>query len=74
MRKQSEIESLVRRLYQQLGKDPAELLQIKPVDGDWGNALSYEVTRSDKKRARIWRRDLDDSNDQNVKASLSAFS
>lgn len=74
MRNQAEIESLCRRLYQELGRDPTDLVQIKPLDGGWDNALSYEVTRSDMKRARIWRSDLDDNNTVNLKESLNAFS
>ena len=73
MRTQSDVESTLRRLYQETGRDPSELVQIKPIDGGWDNALSYEITRSDKKRARIFRRDLDDQNDQKIAASLRRF-
>lgn len=44
MRTQAQVEGLISRLYQQLGKDPADLIQIKPMDGQWHNALSYQVT------------------------------
>lgn len=73
MRTQAQVEDLLRRLYQDIGKDPAELIQIRPVDGGWHNALSYEVTRGDLKKTRIYRRDLDDDNDENIKAYLSTF-
>jgi hypothetical protein len=74
MRTQAQVEQLFRTLYQDLGRDPAELIQVKPVDGAWDNALSYEVTRKDKKKTSVWRRDLDDNNNENIKASLSHFS
>lgn len=74
MRSQATVEALCRRLYHELGKDPAELVQIKPIDGGWDNALLYEVTRSDKKQTRIFRRDLDDDNNENIKDCLRSFS
>lgn len=73
MRTQRDVESTVRRLYQKMGRDPSELLQIKPIDGGWDNALSYEITRSDLKHARIYRCDLDDQNDRQVAKSLRRF-
>ncbi|OGP28834.1 MAG: hypothetical protein A2038_04195 [Deltaproteobacteria bacterium GWA2_57_13] len=74
MRTQAQVEQLFRSLYQDLGKNPADLIQVRPVDGGWDNALSYEVTRKDKKKTRVWRRDLDDNNNENIKASLRQFS
>lgn len=74
MRTQEVVEALFRRLYHELGKDPAELVQIKPIDGGWHDALSYEVTRSDRKQTRIYRRDLDYNNDDNIKDCLRNFS
>jgi len=43
------------------------------MDGDWSNALSYEITRTDRKHARIWRRDLDDNDMEGVKNCLRRF-
>lgn len=74
MRTQATVEALCRRLYHELGKDPAELVQIKPIDGGWKDALSYEVTRSDKKQTRIFRQDLDYNNDESIKDCLRSFS
>lgn len=74
MRTQAQVEQLIRRLYQDLGKNPVDLIQIRPVDGGWDNALSYEVTRKDGKKTRVWRRDLDDNNNEGIKASLRQFS
>jgi len=73
MRNQATVEALCRRLYTELGQDPAELVQIRPMDGDWSNALSYEITRTDRKHARIWRRDLDDNDMEGVKNCLRRF-
>ena len=74
MRTQASVEELIRRLYQELGGKPEDLLQIKPIDGGWDNALSYEITRKDRKHSTVYRKDLDDGNKQNIKSSLSAFS
>jgi len=73
MRTQAQLEQFLRSMYQNLGNEPTDLIQVRPVDGEWGNALSYEVTRKDKKKTRVWRRDLDDNNNENIKASLSRF-
>ena len=35
MRSKEDIENLVQRLYSQLGNDPSDITQIKPIDGDW---------------------------------------
>ncbi len=69
-----QIENLLYRLYQELGHDPKDLIQINPIDGGWENALSYEVTREDRKKTRIWRKDLDDNNIENIKTCLRQFS
>ena len=74
MRTQAQVEGLISRLYQQLGKDPADLIQIKPMDGQWQDALSYQVTRQDQTQTRIWRSDLDDGNERNIMRSLQGFS
>jgi len=74
MRTQAEVEGIISRLYQQLGKDPADLIQIKPMDGQWHDALSYQVTRRDQRQTRIWRSDLDDGNERNIMQSLQGFS
>jgi len=73
MRDQHGVESIVQRLYERIGRDPSELFQIRPIDGGWDNALSYEITRSDMKRARIYRHDLDDQNEQEIASCLRRF-
>lgn len=64
---------MVRRLYEKLGCEPADLLQISPVDGGWENALSYDVKRKDGKQAKIYRRDLDDRNETALTTALRGF-
>ena len=73
MRTQAEVEELIQRLFKEIGYDPAELIQIKARDGGWEDALSYEITRKDGKRARIDRCDLDDGNEQGMKNALRGF-
>jgi len=73
MRSKEDIEKLVQQLYSQLGNDPSDLIQIKPKDGDWHNALSYLVTRKDNTVTSIYRRDIDDQNNENIKTSLQNF-
>ena len=70
----SQIENLLHHIYQELGCNPDDLIQIKPIDGGWENALSYEVTRKDHKKARVWRKDLDDNKIENIKICLRQFS
>ena len=64
---------MIRRLFQEIGGDPADLLEIKPIDGGWENALSYKVARKDGKQTRIYRRHLDDSDEQEIKNALRGF-
>lgn len=69
-----QIENIVHQIYQELGCDSDDLIQVKPIDGGWEDALSYEVTRKDHKKARVWRKDLDDNNIENIKTCLRQFS
>ena len=73
MKTENEIRALFAGVYRRIGKDPADLVQIKPMDGGWGTALSYEITRRDGFKTRVFRRDIDDANDTNVLAALNAF-
>ena len=63
MRTQSTTEALIRRLYQDVGH-PADLVQIRPIDGGWENALSYDITHRDGRKIRILRRFFDDDGGQ----------
>jgi hypothetical protein len=73
VRSQAEVEELIRRLYHEAGHNVAELIHVNPIDGGWENALSYEITRKDGKRTKIYRRDLDDDNEQGMKNALRGF-
>lgn len=73
MRTQADVEGLIRLLFQEIGADPSDLIQIRPFDGGWADALSYGVTRRDGKHTKIYRRDLDDGNEQGMKAALRSF-
>lgn len=73
MTKEQEIKNMIYGLYQQLGLDPAELAFIKPNDGVWGNALSYDIQRKDGAVARINRKDIDDSATAQLLAALRQF-
>jgi len=73
VRTRAQIEELIHRIYRDLGNDPADLVLIKPMDGSWEDALSYVVTRRDEKKTQVYRRDLDDRNENGIKASLNAF-
>lgn len=73
MRTQTEVENLLRHFRREAGGDPADIVQITPNDGGWDNALTYTVARNDGKKARIFRKDLDDKNAQNIMAALRGF-
>jgi hypothetical protein len=73
MQTQLDVESIVHRLYKKIGGNPLDLRLIKPIDGGWDNALSYEITRFDLKHTRVYRSDLDDQNEQKIETSLRNF-
>ncbi|MFZ1745072.1 MAG: hypothetical protein WBO24_06265 [Nitrospirales bacterium] len=73
MTKEQEIKNMIYGLYRQLGLDPEELKFIKPNDGVWGNALSYDIQRKDGAVARIYRKDIDDSATVPILAALRRF-
>jgi hypothetical protein len=73
MRTQASVENLLRRLYRQIGSDPTDLVQVKPIDGGWPDALSYTITRTDGKRATVFRRDLDDLSEEALSDALREF-
>ncbi len=68
-------EQRIRRLIEHLyGNDAQPLLRnIIPKDGTWETALSYLVVREDRKRVRVWRRDIDDNNNQAIRDALRQF-
>lgn len=69
-------ETRIRRLIHYLCREQGDERRhfvIKPRDGGWDNALSYEVTRRDGKRAYLWRANLEDDNIDAMRASLNNF-
>ena len=73
MTKEQEIKNMIYSLYQQLGLDPTDLEFIKPNDGGWGYALSYDIVIKDGAVARIYRKDIDDSATAQLLAGLRQF-
>ena len=73
MKTESEIRDLLARIYRELGKDPVELVRVAPLYGGWYNSLKYEVVRADDARTHIWRKDIEDTNQEAIAAALKAF-
>ena len=74
MRTQAEVVELIRHRFQEIGCDPADLLLIRPKDGvTWDIALTFVVTRKDGKQTKIYRRELDDGNEQGINNALRGF-
>lgn len=73
MTKEQEIKDMSYSLYQQLDLDPTDLVCIKPKDGDWGYALSYDIVRKDGAVAKIYRKDIDVSATAQLLAALRQF-
>ncbi len=67
------IRRLIEHAYASLGNDAQPLRNIIPKDGTWETALSYLVLREDGKRVRVWRRDIDDNNNQAIRDALRQF-
>ena len=67
---QSEITSLIKRLYHEIGGNPDDIAQIMPKDGGWSTALSYEVSKGDGKNIRVFRREIDDKENEKIKGVL----
>jgi len=69
MNAESEIKTLIQELYSQVGGNPNDI-QIIPKDGGWGTALSYEVSKEDGKKQRVFRCHIDDKNDPEINKVL----
>ena len=69
MQSKEDIEDLIRGLYAQLGRNPAEI-QIKRQDGGWGTALTYKITRSNGEETYVLRQHIDDKRYDKIKAAL----
>ena len=69
---EQKIRRLIKHEYASLN-DAQPLANIIPKDGTWETALSYLVVREDGKRVRVWRRDIDDNNNQAIRDALRQF-
>ena len=73
MKSKESITDLIYATYESMGHDPKDITNIVPEMGSWEMALSYRVTRQDDLIARVWRKDIDDNNVENIKVSLALF-
>ncbi len=75
MADEQKVRQLIEHAYASLGNVPAQpLVSITPKDGrTWETALSYKVVRADGKRARVWRKSIDDNNNQAIRDALRQF-
>ncbi len=73
MKSKESITDLIYTAYESMGHDPKDITKIVPEMGNWEKALSYRVTRQDDLIARVWRKDIDDNNAENIKVSLALF-
>ena len=74
MKMKESITDLIYTAYESMGHDPKDITNIVPENmGSWKEALSYRVTRQDDFIARVWRKDIDDNNVENIKVSLALF-
>jgi hypothetical protein len=73
MKTEPEVYSLIQRLYADLGREPAEIVRVRPLYGGWYNALKYEVVRRDGTVTAIRRKDVDDSNCDAMADALKTF-
>lgn len=67
---QTEITNLIQELYHEIGGILDDIAHIMPNDGGWGTALSYEVSKKDGKNIRIFRREIDDKENEKIKGVL----
>lgn len=70
MQIQAQVEQTIRAVIKEVGFSPDHVLQIKPKDGGWENALSFEILNDAGKRASIFRSDLEDGNKSALKQVL----
>jgi hypothetical protein len=73
MKTQTEVYSLIQRLYADSGGDSAQIVRVRPLYGGWYNALKYEVVRADGTVTAIRRKDVEDSNYDAMSAALKTF-
>ena len=69
----AEIDNIICNSYGKIGCDIRDIAHVRPQDGDWENALSYEVNLKDGRKAFVLRTHMDDSNTQEIQNSLRGF-
>lgn len=69
----AEIDPIICTSYGAIGGDIREVAHIRPEDGGWDNARSYEVTLKDGRKALVARRYVDDENRVSVMDALRGF-
>ncbi len=69
----ADIDKIICDSYGEMGCDIRDVAHIRPQDGEWKNALSYEVTLKDGRKAFVQRKDIDDNNAQAIQNSLKGF-
>lgn len=74
MNSKESIMDLIYTAYKSMGHDPKNITDIVPeMPNTWKKGLSFRVTRQDDLIARVWRKDIDDNNVENIKVSLALF-
>ena len=74
MKSKESITDLIYTAYESMGHDPKDISKIVPEDKfGWEKGLSFRVIRQDDLIARVWRKDIDDNNVENIKVSLALF-
>jgi hypothetical protein len=73
MKTETEVYSLIQRLYADSGGDSTQIVRVRPLYGGWYNALKYEVVRADGTVTAIRRKDVEDSNYDAMADALKTF-
>jgi hypothetical protein len=73
MKTEAQILELLSPIYRDLGRDPSELVMIKPSYGGWLNALRFSVLRADNAMTWVSRVDIDAENRHELMKALRAF-
>lgn len=73
MRSEHEVLELLRAIYREVGGVPADLTSVRPLYGNWFNALRYELVRADTATMLLWRVDIDNLNRRPLTKALSTF-
>ena len=69
----TEIDKIICDSYGDIGCDIRDIAHVRPQDGKWENALSYEVTLKDGRIAFVLRKDIDDNKPQAIQNSLRGY-